>query len=200
MTSWSLSSFCGALGWLVVAQSMWCNPCLPLATINTDEPDTACLITHLDTSELHCVVQADDGRIYDAVALRVWLQQCQRDQRPMCVIPDMPITCVRPVRVRRPRVLSVVPAHGESKHDEEVSGLAGTDGNARTVSTQSVGTQTSEVCAESRPVHHDAAQPPTTSSGMLPASHRIRPAPRHLRIPSSHSAFRRPGENASVQV
>lgn len=91
-------SFCGFVGWLVVLQSTWWNPLAPQVPV----PDQPCLISQKEPEEIRHAVQADDGRVYDAVALRTWLQRCRDTRVPMCVIPTQPIGIVKPVRLHRP--------------------------------------------------------------------------------------------------
>lgn len=90
----SLGVFCGALGWLVVAQAAWLHPLLPEA----GDADAACLITQADVTELRCAVATDDGYVYDARALREWLRRCAAESRSPCVIPGKDISTVWPVR------------------------------------------------------------------------------------------------------
>lgn len=104
----SLGVFCGALGWVVVAQAAWMYPLLPRVS---SDADTTCLITQVDVSELRCAVAADDGYVYDAQALREWLRRCAAENRPPCVIPGKEIGAVWPVRSSPPvRAHAVRPA------------------------------------------------------------------------------------------
>lgn len=91
----SVAQFCGYMGWLVVWQSLWCSP---FAARSERAPSDVCLITQRELRELDTAVQADDGRIYDAAALRVWLKKCHSAERPACVIPSQVISEVWPVR------------------------------------------------------------------------------------------------------
>jgi hypothetical protein len=91
----SVAQFCGYMGWLVVWQSLFCSP---FAARSERAPTDVCLITQCELREIGSAVQADDGRIYDAAALRVWLQKCHSTDRPACVIPTQVISEVWPVR------------------------------------------------------------------------------------------------------
>lgn len=121
--SYTLHAFCGALGWLVVAQSMYFNVLNEVV-----RPRDACLITQKDPDELRCAVRADDGYVYDAAALREWLVRCLAARRAPCVIPDKPIGVVTPVRVAR------VDAPSEGGRLRSVATQTG--GRLRSVATQ----------------------------------------------------------------
>ena len=100
MTQWAVNSFCGILGFLVVLQTQF-----PFVTeiieVPIEEMDcVACMISQKSCKEITCAVRADDGHIYDAVALRRWLHSCRVSGRPLCVIPSKPISLVTPVRLR----------------------------------------------------------------------------------------------------
>lgn len=95
---WSVNLLCGTIGWLVVIQSSWLNPFV----IGGDFKDKTCMISFKDFNEIQFAVLADDGNIYDAVALRTWLRQCRKELKPMCVIPGRPIGIVKPVRNKCP--------------------------------------------------------------------------------------------------
>ena len=95
---YSTRTFCGALGWLVVAHAFYFNP---LAPLHEDAATQTCLITQTDVCDLACAVRADDGRVYDARALREWLTRCRATNRAACVIEGQIITRVAPVRTRR---------------------------------------------------------------------------------------------------
>ena len=92
---WSARTYCGLLGWLVVLQSVWLNPFVTAV----DAKERVCMLTQRDVSDIACVVEADDGWLYDAMELRRWLSYCWRQRRPLCVIPTKPITAVRAVRL-----------------------------------------------------------------------------------------------------
>lgn len=82
------------VGWIVIAHALWCNVLLPT------RGDDVCLITQGALSESAAVVAANDGRVYDAFALREWIRTCRAMRRvPPHVIEGQPITRVRPVRV-----------------------------------------------------------------------------------------------------
>ena len=98
MYHYTTRSFCGILGWLVVVHALYMNP---FAELQEDAACETCLITQTDVVELSHAVRADDGRIYDALALREWMRRCRADQRDPCVIQGQPITHVLPVRTRR---------------------------------------------------------------------------------------------------
>lgn len=95
---WPVGAFCGLLGWLVVLQSAWCNPLAEVVWVDLE--NTTCHITQKDGDELRFAVQADDGFVYDAAALRTWLQRCREKSLPTCVIPNRPIGVVKAVRLR----------------------------------------------------------------------------------------------------
>ena len=98
MRAYTAPAFCGAVGWIVMLHALWCNP---FAQLNEEKRETTCMITCEDVSRLTSVVQADDGRVYDASSLRVWMRTCQRTFRTPCVIHGQPIRAVWPVRVHR---------------------------------------------------------------------------------------------------
>ena len=99
---YSVHTFCGVLGWLVVLHSFlrgWSCVAAPTSVV---EP--TCLISQKEgAAELRCAVEADDGRIYDALALRTWLRRCVHERRELAVIPSQPIGVVKPVWLRRRR-------------------------------------------------------------------------------------------------
>lgn len=94
--SWSTSTFCGFLGWLVILQSLWINPFLEVVE---EERVSTCLLTQEPHRGLRFAVRAEDGFIYDALALRTWLRLCQSNGRAPWVIPTKPIGVVKPVRL-----------------------------------------------------------------------------------------------------
>jgi len=57
--------------------------------------DATCLLTQCDASEIRHLLLADDGNVYDALALLEWTRRCRRKGKGMVqVIPGMPIrTC-----------------------------------------------------------------------------------------------------------
>ena len=139
-----IASFCSALGWLVVWQSAWCNPFLPHAVRQSTD---VCLITQRDLGELSATVEADDGRVYDAAALREWLIRCQSRDMDPCVIPTQPITSVRPVRVRSAAGwLGRIGMRDGSRETAEEEREP-----PRKRQCRSIATQTDRVCAPKRP-------------------------------------------------
>lgn len=98
MYRYTTRSFCGVIGWLVVVHALYINP---FAQFQEDASCETCLITQTDATELTHAVRADDGRVYDALALREWITRCRADRRVPCVIQGQPITHVVPVRTRR---------------------------------------------------------------------------------------------------
>ena len=117
-TMYSARTFCGALGWLVVAHALYLNP---LAPLHEDAATQTCLITQTDACDLACAVRADDGRVYDARALREWLTRCRATNRAACVIEGQLITRVVPVRTRRllPRKRTFADASTQTEQKEE---------------------------------------------------------------------------------
>ena len=86
------AQFCGVLG----AVAVWVTP---LLADRVEARDDECLLTHEEVLRLRHAVLADDGRVYDAWALRDWMRRCRGSGRSTCVIPEQPIGVVKPVRL-----------------------------------------------------------------------------------------------------
>lgn len=173
-----VQTFCGLLGWLVIAHSacIGCfDRCLSLDIRRADS--STCLITQQDGSEICAAVHTDDGQVYNGHALRTWLQRCRRSGRPMCVIPGRPIGIVKAAWQWPTRQTSVSKPSGQSRATRP-----------SVTSVTSVATQTDTHASE---VPSDDTTVRATISG-----HTGSVAPRQPRrrsscftIPSKHSAF-----------
>lgn len=70
--------------------------------------DARCILTHCEASELSTLLVANDGNVYDALALKEWATRCKlRGQKEVQVIPGVtlhscaPATCMSfPSKVR----------------------------------------------------------------------------------------------------
>lgn len=165
--TWTVSTFCGFLGWFVVLQSFYLSP---FAHATDSLNKSTCLITCAEGEDLHCAVEADDGYIYDAVALRRWLRQCQTEHRTPCVIPSKPIRVVRAVRTHHWSYLSSVLWR-----------------YLKSPTCHTVGTQTEPPTPLQLSQLEPPPKPPIETPPNLKPALRIRPS--KVRLPSAHTAF-----------